>query len=46
MIGTPNRGLVHTDVEVLDQHGETVLTLTATNPLLVGRRWPSPHLPY
>ncbi|MCX4835153.1 MaoC family dehydratase [Streptomyces sp. NBC_00006] len=30
----PDRGLVHTDVEVLDQHGETVLTLTAMNLLL------------
>ncbi|MGW0686156.1 MaoC family dehydratase [Streptomyces sp. NPDC002754] len=29
-----DRGLVHTDVEVLNQHGETVLTLTAMNLLL------------
>ncbi|RVU19905.1 MaoC family dehydratase [Streptomyces antnestii] len=29
----PDRGLVHTDVEVLNQHGETVLTLSAMNLL-------------
>ena len=30
----PDRGIVHTDVEVLNQNGETVLTLTAMNLLL------------
>ncbi|MYW70435.1 acyl dehydratase [Streptomyces sp. SID8379] len=30
----PDRGLVHTDVRVLNQHDETVLTLTAMNLLL------------
>ncbi|MHC3467931.1 MaoC family dehydratase [Streptomyces sp. 7R007] len=34
----PDRGLVHTGVEVLNQRGETVLTLTAMNLLL--RRTP------
>ncbi|ANP53258.1 acyl dehydratase [Streptomyces griseochromogenes] len=29
----PDRGLVHTDVEVLNQHGETVLTMTIMNML-------------
>ncbi|WP_420031922.1 MaoC family dehydratase [Streptomyces sp. cg28] len=29
----PDRGIVHTDVEVLNQHDETVLTLTAMNLL-------------
>ncbi|MEU6820884.1 MaoC family dehydratase [Streptomyces atriruber] len=32
----PDRGLVHTDIEVLNQRGEVVLTLTAMN-LLRGR---------
>ncbi|MFJ4716776.1 hypothetical protein [Streptomyces sp. NPDC088785] len=31
----PDRGLVHTDVEVLNQHDATVLTLTAMNLLRV-----------
>ena len=30
----PDRGLVHTGIEVLDQHGEPVLTMTAVNFLL------------
>lgn len=30
----PDRGLVHTDLEVLNQHGESVLTMTAMNLLL------------
>ncbi|MFD8687462.1 MaoC family dehydratase [Streptomyces sp. NPDC059651] len=30
----PDRGLVHTDVEVLNQHGEPVLTMTIMNMLL------------
>ena len=30
----PDRGLVHTGIEVLDQHGEPVLTMTAMNILL------------
>jgi acyl dehydratase len=30
----PDRGLVHTGIEVLNQHGETVLTMTAMNLLL------------
>jgi acyl dehydratase len=29
----PDRGLVHTGVEVLNQHGETVLTMTIMNML-------------
>ncbi|GAB2990749.1 MaoC family dehydratase [Streptomyces pseudoechinosporeus] len=29
----PDRGLVHTDIEVLNQRGDTVLTLTAMNLL-------------
>lgn len=29
----PDRGLVHTGVEVLSQHGETVLTMTIMNLL-------------
>ncbi|MEV8547932.1 MaoC family dehydratase [Streptomyces sp. NPDC051572] len=29
----PDRGLVHTDIEVLNQHGETVLTMTTMNML-------------
>lgn len=29
----PDRGLVHTDVEVLNQHGEPVLTMTIMNML-------------
>lgn len=29
----PDRGLVHTDIEVLNQHGDVVLTLTAMNLL-------------
>ncbi len=36
----PDRGLVHTDVEVLNQHGETVLTMTIIN--MLRRR---PHSP-
>ncbi|MFD0510585.1 MaoC family dehydratase N-terminal domain-containing protein [Streptomyces sp. NBC_00117] len=30
----PDRGIVHTDIEVLDQDGEVVLTMTAMNLLL------------
>jgi acyl dehydratase len=30
----PDRGLVHTGIEVLNQHGEPVLTMTAVNFLL------------
>ncbi|MGW6056687.1 MaoC/PaaZ C-terminal domain-containing protein [Streptomyces sp. NPDC055189] len=30
----PDRGIVHTDIEVLNQHAEVVLTLTAMNLLL------------
>ncbi|MGW2517912.1 MaoC family dehydratase [Streptomyces sp. NPDC001617] len=30
----PDRGLLHTGIEVLDQHGEPVLTMTAMNILL------------
>ncbi|EPD66887.1 MaoC family dehydratase [Streptomyces sp. HGB0020] len=30
----PDRGLVHTGIEVLNQHGEAVLTMTAVNFLL------------
>jgi acyl dehydratase len=30
----PDRGLVHTGLEVLNQHGETVLTMTAVNIML------------
>jgi acyl dehydratase len=32
----PDRGIVHTQVEVLNQHGETVLTMTVMN--MLGRR--------
>ncbi|MBY8339029.1 MaoC family dehydratase [Streptomyces spinosirectus] len=31
----PDRGLVHTGIEVLNQHGEAVLTMTAVNFLLL-----------
>jgi acyl dehydratase len=30
----PDRGVVHTGIEVLNQHGEPVLTMTAVNFLL------------
>jgi len=30
----PDRGLVHIGIEVLNQHGEPVLTMTAVNFLL------------
>ncbi|WP_392667713.1 MaoC family dehydratase [Streptomyces sp. LN785] len=29
----PDRGIVHTEIEVLNQHGETVLTMTVMNML-------------